>query len=416
MRTAYFHGSSGASGDMVLGALVDAGVPLDRLQDALQCLGDGAPTLEAREVDRGGLRATKVDVHLVESGEAHDHPARPFRDLLRRVDASTLPDRIKADSLRVLERIGEAEARVHGVPMSELALHELGSDDTLADIVGTVAGLVELGVEEVCSAPLHVGSGTVRSQHGTLPVPAPGVAELVRGSGAPIVTPPASAGAVGELLTPTGAALLTTLAVFRSPTIRLDTIGYGAGGRDPRDRPNVLALWVGETDAPTSVTSEMVLIETNIDDMNPELYGYAREALTAAGARDVWLSSVQMKKDRPGTVLSAVAPADREQMVVETLLRETSTLGVRVSPVRRWEAGRSIERVDTAIGPVRVKVKFLDGRPVSTAPEYDDCRDIARRTATPIQDVVRIAQRAADDRFLSGFRLPADPPAGTESP
>ena len=402
MRIAYFHGSSGASGDMLLGALVDAGAPLERLQAAIDCLGEDAPTLEEQQVDRGGLRSTKVDVLLdkpVPRSEGHPSP-RPLRELLDRVENSTLPDQVKTDSLRVLNRIGEAEARVHGVPTDELALHELGSDDTLADIIGTVAALVELGIERVFSAPLHVGSGTVRSQHGTLPVPVPGVTELVKGSGAQIISPPASAGDVGELLTPTGAALLTTIATFEAPTMSIDAVGYGAGGRDPDERPNVLTLWIGEVDTATEAASNMIVIETNIDDMNPELFGYAREALSAAGARDVWLSSIQMKKDRPGTLLSAITPADRERQVVDALLKETSTLGVRVTPVRRWEADRTSETVDTPLGPIRVKLKVLDGRPVSVAPEYDDCRDIAHRTRMPILEVMRIAQRAADDRFL----------------
>ncbi|MDP7619153.1 MAG: nickel pincer cofactor biosynthesis protein LarC [Dehalococcoidia bacterium] len=402
MRIAYFHGSSGASGDMLLGALVDAGAPLERLQAAIDCLGEDAPTLEEQQVDRGGMRSTKVDVLLskpIPRSEGHSSP-RPLRELLDRVENSTLPNQVKTDSLHILNRIGEAEARVHGVPTDELALHELGSDDTLADIIGTVSALVELGIEHVFSAPLHIGSGVVRSQHGTLPVPVPGVTELVKGSGAQIISPPTSARDVGELLTPTGAALLTTIATFEAPTMSIDAVGYGAGGRNPDERPNVLTLWIGDADTATKAASNMIVIETNIDDMNPELFGYAREALSAAGARDVWLSSIQMKKDRPGTLLSAITPADRERQVVDALLKETSTLGVRVTPVRRWEADRTSETVDTRLGPIRVKLKVLDGRPVSVAPEYDDCRDIARRTRMPILEVMRVAQRAADDRFL----------------
>ncbi len=403
MRIAYFHGSSGASGDMLLGALVDAGAPLERLQAAIDRLGEDAPTLEEQQVDRGGLRSTKVNVLLVQkpapNSEDHATP-RPLQELLARVENSTLSHQIKDDALRILNRIGEAEARVHGVPTDELALHELGSNDTLADIIGTVAALVELGIERVYSAPLHVGSGTVRSQHGTLTIPAPGVTELVKGSGAQIISPPASASDIGELVTPTGAAILTTIATFEAPTMRIDAVGYGAGGRNPDGRPNVLALWIGEADTTPETASNMVVIETNIDDMNPELFGYAREALSDAGARDIWLSSIQMKKDRPGILISAIAPADRERQVVDALLKETSTLGVRVIPVRRWEADRAAETVDTLLGPVRVKLKILDGRAVSVAPEYDDCRDIARQTGTPILEVMRVAQRAADDRFL----------------
>ena len=403
MRIAYFHGSSGASGDMALGALVDAGVPLQRLQEAIDCLGGDVPRLAAEGVRRAGIAATKVTVQASSSDAPADtgRTARPLRALTDRIEASSLSSRVKADSLRVLRRIGEAEARVHGVPPDQLALHELGSDDTLADIVGTCAGLAALEVEGVNAAPLHVGSGTVRGEHGTLPVPAPGVAELLRQSGTPAVTPPPGAGELGELLTPTGAALLTTLASFEAPTMNVESVGYGAGTRDVPGRPNVLALWVGEAAPQAEAGVEMIVIETNIDDMNPELLGYAREVLTAAGARDVWLTPVQMKKDRPGTVISAIAPAGREGPVVDALLRETSTLGVRVTPVRRWEAERTVETVETPLGPVRVKLKLLDGRAVSAAPEYDDCREIARSTGASLVEVTRIVQRAADDRFLA---------------
>ena len=402
MRIAYFHGSSGASGDMALGALVDAGVPLQRLQTAIDCLGNDAPRLVAERVHRAGIAATKIAVEIVGDPDSAGggHGARPLHELTDRIAASSLPPRIRTDSLRVLQRIGKAEARVHGVSPDQLALHELGSDDTLADIVGTCAGLAALEVERVYAASLHVGSGSVRSEHGTLPVPAPGVAELLKQSGAPVVIPPPAAGELGELLTPTGAALLTTLATFEAPPMTVESIGYGAGTRDVPNRPNVLALWIGEAGRSTATSRDMVVIDTNIDDMNPELFGYAREVLMGAGARDVWLSSVHMKKDRPGTIISAVAPADREGSVVDVLLRETSTLGVRVTPVRRWEAERTVETVETPLGPVRVKLKVLDGRPVSAAPEYDDCREIARHTGTSMVEVVRVAQRAADDRFL----------------
>ena len=398
MRCAYFQCANGASGDMTLGALVDAGVPLERLQEALDALGASAPRLEAQTVERAGIRATHIKVHI--SDEERESHHRPLRDLLDIVERSTLPAPIVDGALRVLKRLGEAEARVHGLDPETVTLAELGSADTLGDIVGAVAGLAALDVDAVYASALPLGGGRVQTHHGLLPVPVPGVLELVRMAGAPVV-PSAAGDEPGELVTPTGAALLTTLATFeKAPTMTIEKIGYGAGTRDPKDRPNVLTLWVGEARARDGRVAEMLLVETTIDDMNPELYGHVRDVLTAQGARDVWLTPVQMKKGRPGIIISALTPPDVEGRVVDALLRETSTLGVRVTTVRRHEAERAVAEVVTSLGTVRVKLKYIDGRVVAAAPEHDDCLRLAQESGRPLREVYRITQRAADDRFL----------------
>lgn len=406
VRCVYFQCANGVSGDMVLGALVDAGVPLPCLQEAVDALGPEMPQLAAEPVRRSGIRATLVRVQA--RGAPASRP-RSLGQLLAIVQDAALPAGVKADALRVLRRLGEAEARVHGLQAGEeLELKELGSDDTLADVVAAAAGLAELGVGAVYASALPAGAGRVRSHHGLLPVPAPAVLELARAAGAPLAPPPPGE-EPGELVTPTGAALLAALASFEvAPPIALERVGYGAGSRDPADRPNVLVLWVGESRGETA--REMVLVETTIDDMNPEIYGHLREVLMAEGARDVWLTAVQMKKDRPGVVVTAIAAAASEARLVAALFRETSTLGARAIPVRRHEVAREIVPVETPLGPVRVKLKHLGGRAVDASPEYEDCRRIAREQGVPLQEVYRLARRAAEDRFLGGD--PAAPAPG----
>lgn len=394
MRCVYFQCANGVSGDMVLGALVDAGVPLPRLQDAVDSLGPEMPRLEAETVLRAGIRATLVRVR---TSDVNARP-RSLRQLLDAVEMAQLPAPVKGKALQVIRRLGEAEARVHGLPSATIELEELGSTDTLADIVGSVAGLAELGAERVFSSALPVGSGRVRTHHGLLPVPVPGVLELVREVNAPVLPPPPE-DLTGELVTPTGAALVTTLATFQdAPAMALDRVGYGAGTRDPQDRPNVLVLWVGEAQIHSS--GGMVLVETTIDDMNPEIYGHVRELLMAQGARDVWLAPVQMKKNRPGVIITAIGPVAAEGSMVSVLLRETSTLGVRVMPVRRHEVAREVAEIDTPLGRAHVKLKHLEGRIVDATPEYEDCRTIAQERGLPLQEVYRIVQRSAEDRFL----------------
>jgi pyridinium-3,5-bisthiocarboxylic acid mononucleotide nickel chelatase len=270
----------------------------------------------------------------------------------------------------------------------------VGALDAIVDIVGTIVGLRLLEVEEVYSSALPVGGGEVEGPHGTLPVPAPATLELLAWAGAPL----RKDGARGELVTPTGAAIVTTLARFDRPEMTLERVGYGAGSRDIEGRPNVLRLWVGE--AASSATHPMLLIETNIDDMTGEVLGYARDRLLEAGAADVWFTSIHMKKGRPGVMLSVICSEAEEETVARLLLRETSTLGVRVRPVHRWEADREVIEFESSLGRAAVKMKRIAGEPPRVAPEYESCKRIAEATGLPLAEVYRVVEAEGIARVL----------------
>jgi uncharacterized protein (TIGR00299 family) protein len=386
-RVAYFDCFSGASGDMILGALLDAGLTFETLQaEVLKlALPAGALRLEATQVQRAGFAATKLDVH-VEEPPRH----RSLAEVLSIVRGSALPagdiERIEA----VFRALGEVEAKVHGSSVEDVELHEVGAVDAMVDVTGCVAGLRLLGVEHVYVSPLPLGHGEGHGSHGELPLPAPATLELVARAGAPIVE---GEGPRGELVTPTGAALLTTLGRFERPAMRLERVGYGAGGRDPAGRPNVLRVWLGETELPGR---RMRVIETNIDDMTAELLAYTQEALMAAGAADVWFTPIQMKKSRPATMLSVLCQEALESALVTLLLRETSTLGVRVRDVARYEAEREVFEFESSLGPVAVKVKRLPGEPPRVAPEYEVCRAIAQSRGLPLAEVYRVVASEAE--------------------
>jgi hypothetical protein len=294
----------------------------------------------------------------------------------------------------VFQRLAEAEARVHGTAPEQVDFHEVGALDAIVDVCGAVIGLRLLGVDELYCSALPAGGGTVRGAHGVLPAPAPATLELLAAAGAPVAS---SAGdRPMELVTPTGAAIVTTLARFERPAMRLDAVGIGAGSRDPEGWPNVLRLWLGERLDPPRPA--MLLLQTNIDDMNPEIYGYVQELLFAAGAADVWFEPVQMKKNRPGVMVSVLCDAGREHGVTGVLLRETSTLGVRVTQVARHEAQRETFEFESSIGPAAVKVKRLRGEAPRVAPEYEACRRLAEARGLPLAEVYRIVEREALDR------------------
>ncbi|GBD10684.1 hypothetical protein HRbin23_00329 [bacterium HR23] len=385
VRSAYLHLIGGVSGDMLLAGLVDAGLPLAFLEETFHALGVGGWRLEASPAQRGGIVGTHLRI-LLEPTAPRFPTWEHFRHALQ---GSALPPGVQEKALAVIARLEQAEAEAHGRPGSHL--HELGSLDTLLDVVGVVAGLAHLGVERVYASPLPVGSGLVRSQHGLLPVPAPATLALISLAHAPVVPPPAQE--VGELATPTGTALVTTLATFARPVMQVERYGYGLGTRDIPSWPNALAVWLGTVEAEAS---PLVLLETNIDDMNPQIYGYVQERLFALGARDVWLQPLQMKKGRPGVLLSALVPAHLEGEAVALLFRETSTLGVRTRPVLRHEAQREEITLSTSLGPVPVKVKRWEGRPLAVAPEYEACRRIAQERGMPLQQVMRQVAREAE--------------------
>ena len=386
-RVAYFDCFSGASGDMILGALLDAGLAFEALDAEVHklALPPGAFRLEANAVHRAGFAATKLDV-IVQETPRH----RSLAEVLSIIRASALPpadiERIEA----VFRALGEVEAKVHGSSLEAVELHEVGAVDAMVDVTGCVVGLRLLGVEAVYVSPLPLGHGEGRGSHGALPLPAPATLELVARAGAPIVE---GEGPRGELVTPTGAALLTTLGRFERPAMHVSKAGYGAGGRDPEGRPNVLRVWLGETEM---AGRRMRLLETNVDDMTPELLAYAQEALMAAGAADVWFTPIQMKKGRPASMLSVLCQEALESSLVALLLRETSTLGVRVRDVARYEAEREGFEFESSLGPAAVKVKRLPGEPPRVSPEYEVCRRIAQERDLPLAEVYRIVAAEAE--------------------
>ena len=405
MRIAYLQCVGGVSGDMLLGAIIDAGVPAGYLNEAISTLGVTGVQIVAKLDTRGGVHGTHA---IVKIGDA-SQPSYLLKEFIRMVEASSLPDSVRARSSAILRRIRKAEQQVHRQTGSEPHLGELGSVDTLVDVVCTVIGLEALGIERLHCSSLPSGSGVIKTSHGTLPVPAPATSALLGLAHAPMQPPPGNIHDAGEMVTPTGAAIVTTLAAFSQPTLNIEKTGYGLGTRDPDAYPNVLVLRIGrELDG--SPVSNLCILETNIDDSTPEVLAYTQERLFEMGARDVWFTPIQMKKNRPATMLSALVPLELESRAARLILRETSTLGVRVRPVPRYEAEREMVTVTTTFGEVSVKVKVIDGTNVAVAPEYEDCRQIAIDEGLPLQDVFRIVRREAEESLISAEGPPPDYP------
>ena len=375
----YLDAFSGISGDMLVGALADAGADQAAIIDALTSLDTGA-VLSFERVKRCGIAATKFHVVWQET-HAHRHLAH----ILKMIGNAALPERAKQNAAAVFQRLGEAEAAVHQVPIERVHFHEVGAADSIADIVGACVAFELLGVTSIVSAPLNVGSGTASTAHGILPVPAPATAALLRG------LPVYSDGPAVELTTPTGAALAVTLAreFGPLPPLKISAAGYGAGGYDFPDRANVLRVILGEETGATEATIITVL-EANIDDLSPQILAYAMDRLLEKGALDVTLQPIEMKKGRPGTLLRALArPEDREAMV-QTIFAETSTLGLRTYTAERRVQARHWVEVETPHGKVRMKVSG-EG---AYAPEYEDCRRIAQETGVPLKHVIAEANFA----------------------
>ena len=395
MKAAYFNCIGGVSGDMVLGALVDAGVSIESLRNELSKLSIQGYEVSASPDTRAAISGTRVTV----TTGVDPQPRRSLTDILSLIDGSGLPTPAQKNASDIFNRLAQAESRVHGVPADQVHFHEVGAVDAIVDIVGAACGLHLLGVERVYCSAIPPGSGTVKSEHGRLPVPAPATLELMALAGATFAAASPHAPAT-ELSTPTGVAIMTTLAEFAQPELRVYSTGYGIGQKDMGEHPNVLGLWLGEVQSSLAVRP-LVVVETNIDDMNPEIYPYLMDSLFELGARDVWLTPILMKKGRPAHTLSVLANPEDQQAIVEKLIEETSTLGVRVSQVMRHEAQRRVEEVETSLGPVRVKLKFRDGSPVSLAPEYEDCAAIASRSGLPLKDVYRVVTEEASRRLIS---------------
>ena len=387
MRTGYLHCIGGASGDMLLGALVDAGLPLQSLIEELARLPLDGYSIEAHGAQRGVINGTQVTVAL----DHQSKRAHSIQDFLDMVQASSLDPTVKHKASQVLHRLEAAEARVHGESHD---LQELGEIDTVIDVVGVVAGLEALGIERLYSSPLPSGWGVISSRKGALPVPVPATMQLITMANARVIPPAGPYLKAGELVTPTGAALITTLASFDAPPLTVELVGYGVGSRDMAELPNVLALWIGETQD-SEALAQVSLLETNVDDLIPEILGHVQEKLFEHGALDVWFTPIQMKKNRPAVTLSVICRPLLEAALIRVILEESSTLGARVHPLKRYEAEREVVSIDTSLGRARVKVKKSEGKMVGLSPEFEDCKEIAQREGLPLQDVYRRVERDA---------------------
>jgi len=380
MKICYLDAFSGISGDMTVGALLDAGAPAEALIDALRSMDTGA-RFEVEKTSRGGIASTKFRVHT----DAAPAPHRHLSKILAMIDAAPLAARAKAAASAVFRNLGEAEAAVHGVPIEKVHFHEVGAVDSIADIVGACVALDLLDVAEVHASAVNVGSGNVQTEHGLLPVPAPATARLLEGK------PIYARGPEVELTTPTGAALAVTLASSFGPlpAMRISNIGHGAGERDFKQHANVLRVLIGERTGASEATLVSV-IEAHIDDSSPQILGYALERLMEAGALDAALSPLQMKKNRPGSLLRVIAKPEDQERLAQIVFAETSTLGLRIHSAERRVEPRSMIEIETPLGRVRGKVSAQG----AFAPEYDDCKLIAQRTGTPLQLVFAIAQES----------------------
>ncbi|HEX77068.1 MAG TPA: nickel pincer cofactor biosynthesis protein LarC [Dehalococcoidia bacterium] len=392
MKAGYFHCFAGAAGDMILGALLDVGLPLSELEAELHKLPLEGYRIGAERATRGTVTGTQVTVSV----DATAHQARSLNEILDIIDGSALPQRVKARGKGVFRRLAAAEARAHHIPLEAVHLHEVGATDAIVDIMGAVIGFELLGLEDIYCSPLPSGGGVVTAAEGVFPVPAPATLELIAEAKAPLQVTPDSQ--LGELVTPTGAAILTTLARFQAPNLMLEGIGYGIGTRHIPQLPNALSLWIGQV--LPQAEGELLLVETNIDDMSPELFGYVMEQLFDRGARDVWFTPIQMKKNRPAVMLSVLVPATAEAEIAETILRETPTLGLRIWPVGRHLAQREEVEFQSSLGEVKVKIKKLHNRRLSLSPEFEDCKRLAQEHGLPLPEVYRRVSAEASARLL----------------
>jgi pyridinium-3,5-bisthiocarboxylic acid mononucleotide nickel chelatase len=380
MRIAYFDTIAGISGDMTLGALISAGVSFDELNAELQALGIGGFELQVRHIERNGMVAIKVDVIISEQPHYHRH----IKDIEELIDKSSLTQHVKERSKKIFREVAIAESKVHNTPIEKVHFHEVGAIDSLVDIVGISICLEKLGIQAVYSSPIKVGNGgTVKSQHGALPVPTPATMEILKDYPILLTDIPF------ELTTPTGAAIIKALSqgMLTLEKIQISAIGYGAGGRELELLPNLLRVFIGNLE-PNYIADEVVSIETNIDNMNPEIYPYVIEKLISAGANDAYLIPILMKKGRPGIILAALAERANIDRILEIFFRETTTLGVRIQPVERRKLPRGIKQVQTHFGIVSAKVIIVDGKEQLRV-EFEECKRIASEKNLPLGEVYR---------------------------
>jgi len=396
----YFDCFSGASGDMIVGALIDAGVTLDDIRAVLGSLSIDRDAVSTERVQRAGISATKFHVRGEDAGHEHHHHRhgevaieahahRTLTEIDTLIDGSRLSSAGKARAKALFARLGEVEGAIHGTAADKVHLHEVGSLDSILDIVSTVHALELIGADRIVASPLNVGSGTIRSSHGLYPIPAPATVRLLEG------VPIYSGTQRAEMVTPTGALLITEYAAEFGgiPPMKIGRIGYGAGARNFEDSPNVLRVLIGESDA--SVSSRMVtVIEAEIDDMNPQIFGVVMEKLLAQGALDVFYTPIQMKKNRPGTLLSVIATPATRQPLTSILFQETTTIGVRYCDMTRECLDRESQTVDTPFGPIRFKVARRAGEVLNAAPEFDDCVRVAKTTGRSVKEIQAAATKA----------------------
>jgi pyridinium-3,5-bisthiocarboxylic acid mononucleotide nickel chelatase len=405
-RTLYLDCFAGASGDMLVGAMLDCGLDFELLRSELMKLGVEGYELSLNRVNRSGISAAKFDVHLTSAAHSHGHHHnhshshghhshshhRALSEIKQIISSSELGGQVKQRAQTIFQRIGEAESKIHGIPIESVHFHEVGAIDSIVDIVGACVAFDALKIARIISSPLHVGSGTFQCAHGTYPVPGPATAELLKG------VPIYSKDVEGELVTPTGAAIISTLAESYGPApmMKIEKIGYGAGTRDYPKFPNALRAIIGELEedadrTPTTVT----VIEANIDDLNAQVFGYLMEKALAAGALDVFYTPAQMKKNRPGVLLTLLcSPADRDRMC-DLIFRETTTLGVRYRNEQREILTREFVTVETEYGPIRIKVsRSKNGRVMNAAPEFEDCRAAAEKHGVGLRDAQTAALKA----------------------
>ena len=387
MRTLYFDCYSGASGDIIVGALIDAGADFDALRQTLLSLGVDGFDVAVEKVKKKGVMATKFHVNV---DEHHPHPHRHLRHVVEIIEKGDLPQLVRDASIETFRRIGVAEAEIHGTTVERVHFHEVGAVDSIVDIVGTHLALHDLGIERILASPLHVGSGTVQCAHGLMPVPAPATALLLKGA-------PSYGGDVeGELVTPTGAALITQLAAGFGPmpAMTIDACGFGAGTKDLADRPNVLRVLLGATAAVVGAEETIVVIEANIDDMQGELFPPLVESLMNAGARDAFVTPILGKKGRPAQLVTVLCDRDKVRTLTAILFRESTTLGVRHRDEQRLVLHREWQEVQTNYGPVRIKIARHEGEAITRAPEFDDCRKLAELGRVPVRVVYEAAVAA----------------------
>ncbi len=400
MKLAYFDCPAGISGDMLLGALVDCGVSIEQIKDGLASLPINHFEISGKRVNKTGLICTQIEVLVQDKVKE-----RRLAEILTIVRESQLPEKIKEKALGVFQRIGSVEAQIHGVNIENIHLHELGGQDTIIDVVGAFLGIEILGVDKVYASPLPLGTGSIQSAHGIIPLPAPATLALLEG--VPII----GSELTNELVTPTGAAILTSLVQEFGiiPPMRLLRTGYGAGKMD-LPIPNVLRLLLGEgRDNPQSIhpflEEELVCLESNIDNMNPEIYSYLSERLFDAGALDVSLIPVYMKKNRPGTLVNVLCSEELSETLIKILFSETTTLGARKYSVSRYSVERQVIQVSTPYGNVKVKFSRKGEKSWNYAPEYEDCRLIASQYHIPILQIYRVAEKAAEEYINAGMSL-----------